>query len=82
MILSRHCINRSVIHGVFDGKIFVPWFKVMVLPEEIVFPLKAEYERMNSTIEGLKDNINLEGREIKDVDGDDRPPSSTTAVRQ
>ena len=56
--------------------------EVMVLPEEIVFPLKAEYERMNSTIEGLKDNINLEGREIKDVDGDDRPPSSTTAVRQ
>ena len=48
--------------------------EVVVLPEELVFPLKNECERMNSTIEGLKDNVDLQGKEIKDHDEDNRPP--------
>ena len=40
--------------------------EVVVLPEELVFPLKNEYERMNSTLEGLTDNKRLQGKEIKD----------------
>ena len=47
--------------------------EVVVLPQEIVFPLKAEYERMNATIEGLKRNADLQGKELKD-DADDHPP--------
>ena len=53
--------------------------EVIHLPKEITCPLKAEYERMNETLEGLKDNINLDGKEIKDLSDDDdapwRPPS-------
>ena len=49
--------------------------EVVVLPEDLVFPLKDEYERMNSTLEGLNDNRRLQGREIKDADDVDRPPS-------
>ena len=49
--------------------------EVVVLPEDLVFPLKDEYERMNSTLEGLNDNTRLQGREIKDADDVDRPPS-------
>ena len=53
--------------------------EVILLPKEITFPLKAEYERMNESLEGLKDNINLDGQEIKDLgdddDAPDRPPS-------
>ena len=41
--------------------------------KEITFPLKAEYERMNETIEGLKDNVDLDGKEIKGLDDDDDP---------
>ena len=41
--------------------------EVVVLPEDLVFPLKDEYERMNSTLEGLNDNRRLQGREIKDA---------------
>ena len=49
--------------------------EVVVLPEDLVFPLKGEYERMNSTLEGLNDNRRLQGREIKDADDVSRPPS-------
>ena len=49
--------------------------EVVVLPEDLVFPLKGEYERMNSTLEGLNDNRRLQGREIKDADDVGRPPS-------
>ncbi|CAE7218058.1 unnamed protein product [Symbiodinium sp. KB8] len=49
--------------------------EVVVLPEDLVFPLKNEYERMNSTLEGLNDNRRLQGKEIKDADDVDRPPS-------
>ena len=48
--------------------------EVVVFPDELVFPLKNEYEGMNATLEGLKDNVDLQGKEIKDHDGDDRPP--------
>ena len=48
--------------------------EVVALPEKLEFPLKNEYERMNATLEGLKDNIDLQGKEIKDLDPDDRPP--------
>ena len=48
--------------------------EVAVLPEEIAFPLKAEYERMNETFHGLKDNVDLGGRELRDLHGNDRPP--------
>ena len=47
--------------------------EVVVLPEELVFPLKNEYERMNSTLEGLTDNRKLQGKEIKDREDVDRP---------
>ena len=47
--------------------------EVVVLPDELVFPLKNEYERMNSTLEGLTDNRRLQGKEIKDKDDVDRP---------
>ena len=48
--------------------------EVVVLPEESVFPLKIEYERENSTLEGLTDNRKLQGKEIKDKEDDvDRP---------
>ena len=49
--------------------------EVVFFPKEITFPLKAEYERMNETLEGLKDNVDLAGKEIKDIgdDDDDRP---------
>ena len=47
--------------------------EVVVLPEEMLFPLKDEYERMNATLEGLNDNRRLQGKEIKDKDDDDRP---------
>ena len=47
--------------------------EVIHLPKEITFPLKAEYERMNETLEGLKDNVNLGGKEINDIDDDDKP---------
>ena len=47
--------------------------EVVVLPEELVFPLKNEYERMNSTLEGLTDNKRLQGREIKDKVDVDQP---------
>ena len=47
--------------------------EVVVLPDELVFPLKDEYERMNSTLEGLTDNRRLQGKEIKDKDDVDRP---------
>ena len=33
--------------------------KVVVLPEEILFPVKSEYERMNQTTEGLEHNVEL-----------------------
>ena len=46
-----------------------------MLPEDLVFPLKDECERMNSTLEGLNDNRRLQGREIKDADDVDRPRS-------
>ena len=53
--------------------------EVIHLSKEITFPLKAEYEKMNETLEGLKDNIHLDGKEIKDFgdddDAPDRPPS-------
>ena len=53
--------------------------EVIHLPKEITFPLKAEYEKGQRTLEGLKDNINLDGKEIKDLGDDDdapgRPPS-------
>ena len=53
--------------------------EVIHLPKEITFPLKAEYEKMNETLEGLKDNIHLDGKEVKDCSDDDdapdRPPS-------
>eukprot|EP00439_Symbiodinium_sp_Y106_P063432 s3839_g9.t2 len=53
--------------------------EVIHLPKEITFPLKAEYEKMNETLEGLKDNVHLDGKEIKDFgdddDAPDRPPS-------
>ena len=45
--------------------------EVVFFPKEITFPLKAEYERMNETIEGLKDNVDLQGKEIKDFDDHD-----------
>ncbi|CAE7786659.1 unnamed protein product [Symbiodinium sp. KB8] len=48
---------------------------VVVLPEDLVFPLKGEYERMNSTLEGLNDNRRLQGKEIKDADYVGRSPS-------
>ncbi|CAE7705382.1 unnamed protein product [Symbiodinium sp. KB8] len=49
--------------------------EVVVLPDDLVFPLKDEYERMNSTLEGLNDNRRLQGKEIKDADDVGRPPS-------
>ena len=48
--------------------------EVAVLPEKIEFPLKNEYERMNATLEGLKDNAELKGKEINDLDPGDHPP--------
>ena len=45
--------------------------EVIHFPKEITFPLKAEYERMNETIEGLKDKVDLDGKEIKGLDDDD-----------
>ena len=45
--------------------------EVVFFPKEITFPLKAEYERMNETIEGLKDNLDFQGKEIKDFDDHD-----------
>ncbi|CAE7346624.1 ascc3, partial [Symbiodinium microadriaticum] len=48
--------------------------EVAVLPEEIAFPLKAGYERMNETFHGLKDNVDLGGRGLRDLHGNDRPP--------
>ena len=39
--------------------------EVIYFPKEITFPLKAEYEKMKETLEGLKDNINLDWKEIK-----------------
>ena len=48
--------------------------EVIHLPTKITFPLKSEYERMNETLEGLKDNINLDGKEIKDFGDDDDAP--------
>ena len=53
--------------------------EVIHLPKEITFPLKAEYEKMNETLEGLRDNVHLDGKAIKDFGDDDdapgRPPS-------
>ncbi|CAE7949193.1 unnamed protein product [Symbiodinium sp. KB8] len=49
--------------------------EVVVLPTDLVFPLKDEYERMNSTLEGLNDNRRLHGKEIKDADDVDQPLS-------
>ena len=49
--------------------------EVVVLPDDLVFPLKDEYERMNSTLEGLNDNRRLQGKEIKDADDVGRPHS-------
>ena len=43
----------------------------MHFPKEITFPLKAEYERMSETVEGLKNSVDLGGKEIKDLDDDD-----------
>ena len=48
--------------------------EVIHIPKEITFPLTAEYERMNETIEGLKDNVDLGGKEIKGLDDDDDSP--------
>lgn len=48
--------------------------EVVVLPLKLEFPLKNEDERMNATLEGLKDNVDLQGKEIKELDPDDRPP--------
>ena len=45
--------------------------EVIHFPSQITFLVKAEYERMNETIEGLKDNVDLGGKEIKDLDDDD-----------
>ena len=47
---------------------------MIYFPQEITFPLKAEYERMNETLEGLKDNVNLDRKEIKDLGDDDDTP--------
>ena len=47
--------------------------EVIYFPKGITFPLKAEYERMNETLEGLKDNVNLDGKEFKDLGDDDTP---------
>ena len=47
--------------------------EVVYVPEEITCPVKAEYERMNATTEGLKDNVDLGGKEIKDINDDDKP---------
>ena len=48
--------------------------EVIYFPKGITFPLKAEYERMNETLEGLKDNVNLDGKEFKDLGDDDDTP--------
>ena len=40
--------------------------EVVVLPEVIEFPLKKEYERMNSSLEGIKEVYELEGKGSKD----------------
>ena len=39
--------------------------EVVVLPEIIEFPLKKEYERMNSSLEGIKEVYELEGKGSK-----------------
>ena len=48
--------------------------EVIYFPKGITFPLKAGYERMNETLEGLKDNVNLDGKEFKDLGDDDDTP--------
>ena len=48
--------------------------EVVHLPEVITFPLKAEYEKMNETLAGLKDNAELGGKEINDIGNDDDDP--------
>ena len=48
--------------------------EVVVLPEKLEFPLKNEYERMNATLEGLKDNAELKCKEINDLDPEGLPP--------
>ena len=67
-------VNLSISDAVLR-KLAQPYLtEVVVLPDELVFPLKDEYERMNSTLEGLNDNVRLQGKEIKDKDVVDRPP--------
>ena len=38
----------------------------VIMAEAITFPLKAEYERLNGTLEGLKENKELQGKEIRE----------------
>ena len=68
-------VNLSM-NAAVPRKLAQPYLtEVVVLPEDLVFPLKDEYERMNSTLEGLNDNRRLQGKEIKDADDVSPPPS-------
>ena len=41
--------------------------EVVILPDVIEFPLKGEYERMNSSLEGIKEVYELDGKGSKDA---------------
>ena len=66
-------VNLSM-HAAVPRKLAQPYLtEVVILPDELVFPLKDECERMNSTLGGLNDNKDLQGKAINDKDDVDRP---------